>query len=217
MANALFFNNCPKITLNMNKMNKIAILASGSGTNAERIMEHFAGSALAQVVLVASENREAYALERARRRGVEAMAFSMAELGDGGLLAELQRRGVDFVVLAGFLKLVPQAMVEAFPRRMVNIHPALLPKYGGRGMYGHHVHEAVLAHGERRSGITIHYVNGVYDSGDVILRAECPVLPDDTPDTLAERIHSLEHQHYPAVIEHLLRGDCSYNGAVLNI
>lgn len=201
----------------MNIMNNIAILASGSGTNAERIMEHFGDGTLARVVLVASENSGAFALERARRRGVEAMAFSMAELRDGRLLVELQRRGVDFVVLAGFLKLVPQTMVEAFPRRMVNIHPALLPSYGGRGMFGHHVHEAVLAHGEKRSGITIHYVNGVYDSGDVIFRAECPVLPNDTPDTLAERVHGLEHQHYPAVIELLLRGEHSYNGGALNI
>lgn len=201
----------------MNEMSKIAILASGAGSNAERIMEHFGDSGLARVVLVASENAGAYALERARRLGVEAMAFSVAELRDGRLLAELLRRQVDFVVLAGFLKLVPQAMVEAFPRRMVNIHPALLPSYGGRGMFGLHVHEAVLAHGERQSGITIHYVNGAYDSGDVIFRATCPVLPSDTPDALAERVHALEHRHYPAVIEALLRGERSYEGAVLNI
>lgn len=215
--NRFFLNKSSVYMHNSQKISNIAILASGSGTNAQRIMEHFANSDVAKVVLVASENTSAYALVRAQNAGIEALAFTMADFRNGNLLEQLLCRKVDFVVLAGFLKLVPQAMVEAFAGRMVNIHPALLPNYGGKGMFGHHVHEAVVANGETQSGITIHYVNGVYDTGDVIFQATCPVLPTDTPDTLAERIHGLEHRYFPQVIEGVIRGDRHFNGLNLSI
>ena len=215
--NRFFLNKSSVYMHNSKKISNIAILASGSGTNAQRIMEHFANSDVAQVVLVASENANAYVLTRAQKAGIEALTFSMTAFRNGELLEQLKQRNVDFVVLAGFLKLVPQAMVEAFAGRMMNIHPALLPNYGGKGMFGHHVHEAVVANGEKQSGITIHYVNGVYDTGDVIFQATCPVLPTDTPDTLAERIHELEHRYFPQVIEGVIRRDRQFNGLSLSI
>jgi phosphoribosylglycinamide formyltransferase-1 len=183
-------------------MVRIGILASGSGTNAEKIMEHFAESAVARVVLLASDNPSAGALERARRHGVATAVFSRAEFAVGDApLAALREAGVDYLVLAGFLRLVPVNIIEAYPGRIVNIHPALLPAYGGKGMYGARVHEAVVAAGERESGITIHRVNERYDEGDTIAQFRCPVTPDDTPDTLATKIHTLEHRHFPATIE----------------
>lgn len=183
-------------------MKRIGILASGAGSNAEKIMEHFAVSDVARVVLLVSDNPEAGALQRAGRYGVPTAVFSRAEFAVGDApLAALRSAGVDYLVLAGFLRLVPINIIEAFPQRIVNIHPALLPAYGGRGMYGARVHEAVIAAGERESGITIHRVNERYDDGAVIARFRCPVEPSDTPDTLAARIHALEHRHFPATIE----------------
>jgi phosphoribosylglycinamide formyltransferase-1 len=183
-------------------MMKIAILASGAGTNAEKIMEHFAGSAVARVVLVASDNPQAGVLERASRRGVQAAVFSRAEFAEGAApLKALRGAGVDYIVLAGFLRLVPPNIIEAFPGRIVNIHPALLPAYGGRGMYGARVHEAVIAAGERESGITIHRVDEHYDRGAVIAQFRCPVTDEDTPDSLATKIHTLEHRYFPIIIE----------------
>ncbi len=189
-------------------MIRIAILASGSGTNAERIMEHFGGngsrvgSEAARVVLVASDNPDAYALTRASRRGVPTAVFTRAEFAAGDApLAALREAGADYLVLAGFLRLVPYNIIEEYSGRIVNIHPALLPKYGGKGMYGARVHEAVIAAGERESGITIHRVNEHYDDGAIIAQFRCPVTPDDTPDTLAAKIHALEHRHFPEVIE----------------
>ncbi len=141
-------------------------------------------------------------MERARQLQVPACVFTREEFRNPDkLLRRLQDEGTDFIVLAGFLWLVPPCITAAYPNRIVNIHPALLPAYGGKGMYGHHVHEAVLAAGEQQSGITIHYVNDRYDSGDIIFQATCPVLPDDTPDTLAARVHELEYRHFPRVIE----------------
>ena len=141
-------------------------------------------------------------MERARQLQVPACVFTREEFRNPDkLLRRLQDEGTDFIVLAGFLWLVPPCITAAYPNRIVNIHPALLPAYGGKGMYGHHVHEAVLAAGEQESGITIHYVNDRYDSGDIIFQATCPVLPDDTPDTLAARVHELEYRHFPRVIE----------------
>ncbi len=183
-------------------MMRIAILASGSGTNAEKIMGHFAASDVARVVLVASDNPEAGVLERAGRYGVPTAVFSRAEFAAGEApLAALREAGVDYLVLAGFLRLVPVNIIEAFAGRIVNIHPALLPAYGGKGMYGSRVHEAVIAAGERESGITIHRVNERYDDGAVIARFRCAVTPDDTPETLAEKVHALEHRHFPETIE----------------
>lgn len=183
-------------------MTKIGIFASGSGTNAEKIMQHFERSTVARVVLVASDNPEAGVLERARRFGVPAAIFTRDQFADGAApLEALRAAGVDYLVLAGFLRLVPRNIIEAYDGRIVNIHPALLPKFGGRGMYGDRVHRAVIEAGESESGITIHRVNERFDEGAALARFSCPVLPDDTPESLAERIHALEHAHFPAVIE----------------
>jgi phosphoribosylglycinamide formyltransferase-1 len=183
-------------------MTNIGILASGSGTNAEKIMEHFAENPTARVVFLGSDNPDAYALTRASRRGVPTGVVTRAEFASGEKpLAALRAAGVDYLVLAGFLRLVPLNIIEAFPGRIVNIHPALLPAFGGKGMYGARVHEAVVAAGERESGITIHRVNEHYDDGAVIAQFRCEVLADDTPETLAGKIHALEHRHFPATIE----------------
>jgi phosphoribosylglycinamide formyltransferase-1 len=165
-------------------------------------MEHFAGSPLARVVLLASDNAEAFALERARRRGVPTATFTRAEFAVGDApLAALRAARVDYLVLAGFLRLIPSNIVAAYPGRIVNIHPALLPAYGGKGMYGDRVHAAVITAGETESGITIHRVDERYDEGATIAQFRCPVLPGDTPETLAARIHELEHRHFSEVIE----------------
>ncbi len=183
-------------------MIKIGILASGSGSNAEKIMEHFTGSSVARVALLVSDNPEAFALERARRHGVPTAVFSRAEFAAGDApLAALRAAEVDYLVLAGFLRLIPSNIIAAYPERIVNIHPALLPAYGGKGMYGDRVHAAVIAAGERESGITIHRVNERYDEGATIAQFRCPVEAGDTPETLATKIHALEHRHFPEVIE----------------
>ncbi|MBK7944641.1 MAG: phosphoribosylglycinamide formyltransferase [Flavobacteriales bacterium] len=187
-------------------MKRIAVLASGSGSNAQRLIEHFRAHALAQVVLVACDQPQARVLQRAWDLHVPSYLFSGKELRDGTLLGELQQHRIDLIVLAGFMRLIPAELVRAFPDRIVNIHPALLPKFGGKGMYGHHVHEAVVAAKETESGITIHFVNERYDEGRMLFQAKCPVLPDDTPESLAERIHALEHVHYPRVVEKLITG-----------
>jgi len=186
-------------------MKRIAILASGSGTNAQRIVEHFAQHPAAQVVLIGCDQPGAGVLQRAWDLGIPSYRFNGQQLKHGAVLAELQAFKVDLIVLAGFMRLIPAAMVKAFPQRIINIHPALLPKYGGKGMYGHHVHEAVIAAGEAQSGITIHWVNERYDEGEHLFQANCPVLPTDTAETLAQRIHALEHAHYPEVVERLVR------------
>lgn len=186
-------------------MVRIAILASGSGTNAQRLMEHFSASALAEIALIGCDKPEAGVVERAWRMGVPTYLFDAAALRQGELQGELERAGIGLVVLAGFLRLIPVAMVQAWRDRIINIHPSLLPRHGGKGMYGHRVHQAVLAAGDQESGITIHLVNERYDEGRTLFQACCPVLPGDTPDTLAQRIHGLEHAHYPAVVEQYLR------------
>jgi phosphoribosylglycinamide formyltransferase-1 len=185
-------------------MIRIAVLASGSGSNARKLIEHFAQHPQARVVLVGCDQPQAGVLARAWDLGVPSYLFNGARLKDGTVLHELVGQRIDLVVLAGFLRLIPADLVKAFPQRIVNIHPALLPKYGGKGMFGHHVHEAVIAAKERESGITVHYVNDRYDEGEHLFQATCPVLPDDTPDTLAARIHALEHAHYPLVVEKLV-------------
>lgn len=184
---------------------RIAILASGSGTNAQRLITHFQGRTDAEVVLVGCDDPRAGVIQRAWDLQVPCYLFSGTQLRDGTVLRELQHLQVGLVLLAGFLRLIPATMVQAFPKRIINIHPALLPKYGGKGMYGHHVHAAVIAAGESESGITIHYVNERYDEGEHLFQVKCPVLPNDTPDTLAARVHALEHEHYPQVVEQLVR------------
>lgn len=186
-------------------MRRIAVLASGSGTNAQRLIEHFALHASAQVVLVGCDQPEAGVLQRAWDHNVPSYLFNGRELREGTVLSELKGQRIDLVVLAGFMRLIPAEMVRAFSGRMVNIHPSLLPKHGGKGMFGHHVHEAVIAAGEVESGITIHLVTEHYDEGRILFQARCPVLPNDTPATLAERVHALEHAHYPLIVEQLVK------------
>lgn len=185
-------------------MPRIALFASGSGSNAENIIRYFEGRADFSFPLVVSNRADAYVHERAKALGVPSVTFPREDFVDGTRVQErLQAERVDAVVLAGFLLRVPQVLIDAFPGRIVNIHPALLPKFGGKGMYGHHVHEAVKAAGETESGITIHHVNGQYDEGDIIFQARCPISPDDTPDDIARKVHELEYEHYPRVIEQL--------------
>lgn len=183
---------------------KIILFASGSGSNAQRIMEYFADHPQVEVAALFSNNPEAYALQRAKSSGVPAFAFSREAFRAGEVLQQVQRLEPDLIVLAGFLWLLPAAFVAAFPNQIINIHPSLLPKYGGKGMHGQHVHRAVLEAGERESGITIHYVNEAYDQGTCIYQHPCPVAPDDTPETLAARVLLLEHEHLPRVVEELL-------------
>lgn len=188
----------------LRSVKRIAILASGSGSNAQRLVEHFQGHEAAAVVLIGCDQPNAGVLQRAWDLGIPSYLFNGAQLKEGTVLHELQGLRVDLIVLAGFLRLIPAAMVQAFPGRIVNIHPALLPKYGGKGMYGQRVHEAVIAAGERESGITIHLVNEHYDEGVHLFQVRCPVLPEDTPKTLAQRIHTLEHTHFPRMVEELI-------------
>ncbi len=187
-------------------MKRIAIFASGSGTNAQKIIEYFSASKEIFVDSLWSNNENAYALIRAEKLGIETFTFDSDELyRSNDILDKLYDHRIDMIVLAGFLWLVPRSLTELFT--VINIHPALLPKYGGKGMYGAAVHKAVLEAGETESGITIHMVNQEYDKGDIVFQAKCPVLQGDTPETLAARIHELEYQHYPRVIEELLMKD----------
>lgn len=189
----------------MQKMN-IVIFASGNGTNAQRIIEYFSTVTDIDVAGVVYNRKDAFVAQRAQKLGVEARYFSKKDFDDGAeLMAYLHEKKTDHIVLAGFLLLVPPYLLKAFPQRIVNIHPALLPKYGGKGMYGSHVHEAVIAHHERESGITIHIVDNLYDHGRTLFQAKCDVTPDDTPDTLAQKIHLLEQKYFPGVIEQWIR------------
>lgn len=182
-------------------MVRIAILASGSGTNAQRLVEHFRTHPNACVALLGCDQPKAGVIQRAWDLGVPLYLFNGKQLRSGDVLRELQAQRIDLIVLAGFLRLIPEDLVHAFPERIINIHPSLLPRYGGKGMYGQHVHRAVIAAGERESGITIHVVNERFDEGAHLAQFTCPVLANDTPETLAARIHQLEHAHYPEVVE----------------
>ena len=186
-------------------MKNISILASGAGTNAENIIRYFSNGEKAKVTLVLSNKPQAKVLDRAAALGVDAFFFDRAQFYETGeVLMMLRRRETDLVVLAGFLWLVPEDVIESFRGRIINIHPALLPLYGGKGMYGDRVHRAVLDAGCSESGITVHYVNEHYDSGDIIFQAKCPVLPGDDVNSLAARVHELEYEHYPRVIDNLV-------------
>jgi phosphoribosylglycinamide formyltransferase-1 len=186
-------------------MKNIAIFASGSGTNAENIIRYFSTKKNASVKLVLSNRRNAMVLKRAEDLSVDTVFFDRNDFYTTGKVAEiLSGHNIDFLVLAGFLWLVPDNIIEAYEGRIVNIHPALLPKFGGKGMYGDAVHQAVISEKEKESGITIHYVNRFYDSGDIIFQARCAVKPDDSAETLASRIHQLEYLHFPRVIDELV-------------
>ncbi len=184
-------------------MKRVAIFASGSGTNAQNIIEYFKDSREISIDSLWSNNENAYALIRAEKLGIETFTFGKDELyGSIDILETLSDRKVDLIALAGFLWLLPRNLTEEFI--VINIHPALLPKYGGKGMYGNYVHEAVIRNKEKESGISIHYVNNQYDEGQIIFQAKCGVSRDDTPETLATKIHELEYKHYPRVIQEIL-------------
>ena len=190
----------------MNKPIRMAILGSGNGTNAQQISEYFANRSDVQVACIIYNKRNAYIAERAKNLGIESHYICRADFYENGAVMKyLQEKEVDWVILAGFLWLVPEEMLEAYPNRIINIHPALLPKYGGKGMYGHHVHEAVVAAGEHESGITIHVVDNHYDRGTTLFQARCTVTPNDTADTLAAKIHLLEKEYFPRVIDETIK------------
>lgn len=188
------------------KRKNIVVFASGAGSNAQRIIDYFRSSDLAQVVLIVCNKPDAGVRDIAENERIPVLMIEPERFFRGDVyLPELKTYRADLLVLAGFLWKIPQPLIEAFPRRIINIHPALLPRYGGKGMYGQYVHEAILNAGEIESGITIHYVDEHYDNGDIIFQTACPVLDGDTAEMLAARIHELEHLHYPMVIEELLQ------------
>lgn len=183
----------------------IAIFVSGNGTNCENLIRYFEHSNQVNCALVVSNKSEAYALVRAERLGVPTKVVSKEQLNNADVMMPLlQQYGIGFIVLAGFLPLVPNYLVNAFPRRIINIHPALLPKYGGKGMWGHHVHEAVKAAGERETGMTVHYVTPVCDSGEIIAQYRVSINPGDSVDDIAEKEHQLEMKYFPKVVEDVL-------------
>lgn len=184
----------------------IAIFASGGGTNCENLIRYFADSEKVCTALVVSNKADAPALDKAQRLGVETHVVSKAELNDEAVMLPLLRRyDIQFIVLAGFLPLIPDFLVDAYPRRIVNIHPSLLPKYGGKGMWGHHVHEAVKAAGETETGMTVHWVTPVCDGGEIIAQYKVALLPTDSPDDIAAKEHVLEMKYFPLVVEQVLR------------
>lgn len=186
-------------------MKTLVLFASGNGSNVQRIAEYFAPRPDVTIRKVYCNKPGAYVLERAKNMHIETTVFNREDFyRSTRVLDELNSDRPDLIVLAGFLWLIPAAILNRFRDRIINIHPALLPKYGGKGMYGEHVHKAVINSGDAESGITIHYVNEHYDEGTIIFQARCSVLPDDTPETLASRIHALEYRHYPEVIDRLL-------------
>lgn len=185
-------------------MHSLIIFASGKGSNAQAIIDYFNNNGLAKVSLIVSNKADAGVLKIAQEQGIPSVVIDKQLLSSDDFMMQLQSYNPTLIVLAGFLWKIPQAMVHAFPEKIINIHPALLPKYGGKGMYGHNVHEAVIAAKDSESGITIHYVDEVYDNGSKILQAHCLVHEGDTADTLAGNIHKLEHFFYPRTIEYLL-------------
>jgi phosphoribosylglycinamide formyltransferase-1 len=185
-------------------MKKIAIFASGTGTNAENIARYFSDYENIQVEIILSNKKNAKVLEKAKKLNIEADFFTKEELKNDEITKLLLEKDIDLIVLAGFLWLIPKNLIQAFPDRIINIHPALLPKYGGKGMYGDRVHKEVIKNGEKESGITIHYVNERYDEGSIIFQAKCDVYETDNVDDLAQRVHKLEYQYYPAVIKKIL-------------
>lgn len=185
-------------------MHSLVIFASGRGSNAQAIIDFFRDNSLVKVSLIVSNKADAGVLDIARAEGIEHLTIDRATFSSEDFIATIDGYGPTCIILAGFLWKIPAAMVAAYPEQIINIHPALLPKYGGKGMYGHNVHRAVINAGEKESGITIHYVDEVYDNGSKILQAHCPVTPGDSADTLAQKIHKLEHFFYPRTIEYLL-------------
>lgn len=187
------------------KMKKIAIFASGSGSNAENIARYFNGNPKTKICAFLSNNPNALVLSRAKTLNIPTLVFSREDFYKSEkVILYLQKLEVDFIVLAGFLWLLPENILQKYPDSIVNIHPALLPKYGGKGMYGMNVHKAVVENGDSESGITIHLVNAEYDKGKVLFQAKCDVTPSDTPEQVAEKVHKLEYEFFPKIIEQLL-------------
>ncbi|MFZ9660809.1 MAG: phosphoribosylglycinamide formyltransferase [Chitinophagaceae bacterium] len=185
---------------------RVAIFASGTGTNARKIIDHFKNSKFVSIDLIVSNKKNAGVLSIAAQENIPTIILDKQRFQGGDhYVPSLRSRNIDLIVLAGFLWKIPDGLVEAFPRKIINIHPALLPNYGGKGMYGHFVHEAVVAAGEKESGITIHYVDEHYDNGDTIFQAKVDVDPTDTPDSLAQKIQILEHKFFPVTIENILK------------
>ena len=190
-------------------MIRIGIFASGEGTNAQRFMDYFKDNGEIAISLIITNNPKANVINRAGKMGIACMVIDRNTFYNTNKVVDELKEKVDFIVLAGFMWMVPENLIKAFRGKMVNIHPALLPAYGGKGMYGMNVHKAVVANREKKSGITIHFVNEHYDEGKIIFQEECPVSDRDTPETLAENIHRLEHEFYPKVVEKLLLGNIS--------
>ncbi len=186
-------------------MTNVAIFVSGSGTNCENIIRYFKDSEEVKISLVLSNKADAYALVRAKNLNVPTAIMNKNDFNDREKMMTLMKEyEIEFIVLAGFLLIVPDFLIEAYNRRMINIHPALLPKYGGKGMWGHHVHEAIKAAGETETGMTVHWVSDVCDGGEIIAQFSTPLSPDDTPDDIAHKEHLLEMEHFPRVIEEII-------------
>ena len=189
-------------------MDNIAIFVSGSGSNCENIIRYFQNSNDIKVRLVLCNKADAYALVRAHNLGIDSVVVNKTDFNDESkLLPILQKYDINFIVLAGFLLFVPDFLLKAYDGKMINLHPALLPKYGGKGMWGHHAHEAVKAAGETETGMTVHWVTSEIDNGKIIAQYSVPVLPDDTPDDIAAKEHDLEMKYFPQVIEKVIRGE----------
>ena len=185
---------------------RLLLFASGNGTNAENIIRYFSKKQSAEVVVVLSNNPHAGVLKKAQKQNVPTAVFSRTDFSETEkILSILASYHPDLIILAGFLWKIPPEVVRHYPRRIINVHPALLPRFGGKGMYGRHVHEAVIKSGETKSGITIHYVNEKYDEGQIIFQKETEISPDETPESLAEKIHQLEYAYFPKVIEEILK------------
>lgn len=184
---------------------KLAIFVSGGGTNCENIIKHFQGNDNVSIPIVVSSSKDAYAITRAKNLGVPTAVITRRQLNEQPDMVLNTVNGCDYIILAGFLPKVPEYLIEKFPNRIINIHPALLPKFGGKGMWGHHVHEAVKAAGETESGITIHYVNAELDKGEHIAQYSTTLSPDDTPDDIADKVHMLEMKYFPSVIEQVIK------------
>lgn len=189
----------------IDNMKRIVFFASGNGTNVQQITEYFANNQQVEISYLFCNNADAYVLERAKNLHIPSMIINKQSFYESDMVLEkINQIHPDLIVLAGFLWLVPASLIAAYPHKIINIHPALLPKFGGKGMYGHHVHEAVVAAKEQQTGITIHYVNEHYDKGDTIFQTTCPVLPTDTADDVAAKIHLLEKEYFPQVIDKIL-------------
>lgn len=186
------------------KVKNIAIFASGTGSNTLKIIQRFAQHTFIHVALIVSNKTDADVLIIAHTHHIPTLVLEKDKFYKNAYLNEFQQKDIDFIVLAGFLWKIPSLLIDAYPNKIINIHPALLPAYGGKGMYGHHVHEAVIAAKEKQSGITIHYVDEKYDHGSTIFQVTCDIEEKDTPETLAQKIHVLEHQHFPVIIEKIL-------------